>query len=145
MAKTKSNNARLKASIHLAFDMLILLVSALISVLIHIKPESFLNNYLFGFVSWLIIVSVVYPTMYYVGGIHKIIWNFSTTYDAFKYGLIVVFSSLITFVIHFTVTTAISVPARASQFPFKVTPLPLSGYFTTLAIAIILILFKTIL
>ena len=144
MSKTKINNARSKVAVQIALDLIILIASAIVSILMHSSPESVFQNYIFALLSWFVVVAIVYPTMYYVAGIHKIIWRFCSTYDMLKYGLIVVFSSLITFVIHFTATTALSAPGRVEKFPFAINPLPLGVYFTTLAIAIILIMFRAI-
>ncbi len=131
-------------AIQIALDLIILSASAIVSILTQSSPESIFKNYIFALLSWFIVVAIVYPTMYYIAGIHKIIWKFCSTYDMLKYGLIVVFSSLITFVIHFTATTALSVPGRVEKFPFAINTLPLGVYFTTLAIAIIVIMFRAI-
>ena len=144
MSKSVLNKARFKVSVQIALDLLILLISAFISILAQLSPESVFRSYLFGILSWFVVVAIIYPTMYYVAGIHKILWKFCSTYDVLKYGLIVVFSSLITFVIHFTMTIALSVPVRAEKLPFEIRTLPLSVYFTALAIAIIVIMFKAI-
>ncbi len=144
MLKSKISIARFKASVQIAIDLLILLLSAFISILTQLSPESVFESYLLSIILWFAVVAIIYPTMYYVAGIHKIIWRFCSTYDMLKYGLIVVFSSLITFVIHFTSTSALAAPGRVDALPFKIASLPLSVYFTTLAVAIIVIMFKTI-
>ncbi len=144
MSKSVLNKARFKVTMHIAIDLLILLISAFVSTFSLLSPESVFGNYLFGILSWFVVVVIVYPTMYYVVGIHKILWKYCSTYDMLKYGLVIVFSSLITFVVHFTTTIALSVPSRAEKLPVEINTLPLSVYFTTLAVAIVVIMFKAI-
>ncbi len=82
-------------------DFWLLVASAFLTSSTSMSVTSFKNR-LMSVLLWSAVNFIIYVTMYFVGGMHRIYWKFSSGYDYLKVAFITLFASIMAFVAHVT-------------------------------------------
>ena len=105
--KNKPGNNLITAAIIAMADLCLLIFSAVISSFS--SAEISVAKHVFSLLIWVGINFVIYITMYFVSGMHRTYWKLSSAYDYVKLVFITLFSSIIGFVAHITISESLSI------------------------------------
>ena len=86
-------------------DILLAMISVCIAVLM-VGDELFSGNYFIIILSGMVIQAVVYCVTFYMTGIYKIVWYYASLMEVIRLIISSVFSQMISYVIHFTISKA---------------------------------------
>lgn len=86
-------------------DILLAMISVCIAVLM-VGDELFSGNYFIIILSGMVIQAVVYCVTFYMTGIYKIVWHYASLMEVIRLIISSVFSQMISYVIHFTISKA---------------------------------------